>query len=110
VEYTGGLYNDPGLCDHARKIFAHVVGPANVLTLPPTTGGEDFSVYIDTLGVPGLMFSVGAVEPRAAARARRGKPAVPLHNSRFAPLPEPTLKTAIRSMCALVGSLLKEGK
>ena len=110
VEYTAAMYNDPRLCDHARRIFANIVRPADVLTLPPTTGGEDFSVYMDTLGVPGLMFSVGAVEPRAAARARHGKSSVPLHNSRFFPLPEPTLKIAVRSMCALVASLLKERK
>ena len=107
VESTAASYNDPALCDHAARIFAKVAGKENVKTEPPTMGGEDFSVYPDALGVPGLLYSVGAVSLAAVKAAKKGgKPLPPLHSPRFAPVPEPTLRLSVRSMCALAGSLL----
>jgi hippurate hydrolase len=110
VEYTAALYNDPELAAGAGEVFANIVGARRVVTLRPTTGGEDFSVFVDNLGVPGLMYNIGAA---AAGKPKRGAGRkhvrAPLHSSRFAPVLEPTLGLAVRSMCALVGSILKGG-
>ena len=106
VEFTAALYNDPRLCEHARSVFTKIIGRGKVVAFPPTTGGEDFSVYVNALRVPCLLYGVGAVSPRPLGRFRSpaGRPA--LHSSRFAPVAQPTLRMCVRSMCALAASLM----
>jgi len=107
VEHTGALFNHLALADHARNVFSKIVSRRNVVRQPPSAGGEDFSVFIDTLKVPGLMYAVGAVRPLPRrVSSRRRKPLSPLHSATFAPVPEPTLRIAVRSMCALAATLL----
>ena len=107
IEFSPALYNDPALCEHAKGVLGRVVGPRNVVMRPSTMGGEDFSVFMRTLAVPGLQYVVGSAKP-----AGRGgdKDSVerqpPLHNSRYYPEALPALRLAVRSMCALAGSLL----
>jgi len=108
VEATDAVYNDPDLARHAASIFASIVGPKNVVVEPPTMGGEDFSAYVTALGVPGLIYSVGSVSRKAVLSARGAdrSPLPPLHNARYFPIPDPTLKLSVRSMTTLAGSLL----
>jgi len=106
--YTPALYNDPELTARAVAIFERAFGSESVVALPPSMGGEDFGRYSRTLGVPGLMFRVGA-QPAAlfaASRQEGGKALPSLHASDFAPDPGPTLSTAIRAMSLVVFDLL----
>lgn len=107
-EYTPSVYNDPQLTERIRRVFANALGAENVKQEPPGMAGEDFARYGRTEEkVPIFMFWLGTVDPGHYAAAQRGELALaPLHNSRFAPLPEPTIKTGVVAMTAAVLDLL----
>ncbi|MES1194788.1 MAG: amidohydrolase, partial [Opitutus sp.] len=57
--------------------------------------------------IPTTMFRVGAVDPVVFAESQRtGAPLPSLHSSKFAPLPEPTIKTGVTALTATVLDLL----
>jgi hippurate hydrolase len=107
-EYTPSLYNDPAFTARAVALFSEAFGPERVVEMPPTMGGEDFGRYARALDVPGLMFRVGTQDPDlfAASRAPGAVPLPQVHSSRFAPVAEPTLETAIRAMGILALDIL----
>ena len=75
-------------------------------------GGEDFGRYSKHLNVPGFIFWLGSVERQrhAASKKPGGEPLPSLHSGRYAPDPEPTIRTGVRCMTALALSLLDERK
>jgi hypothetical protein len=76
----------------------------------PTMGGEDFSEYsLPDHSIPAIDFHVGAVAPdKMAASKKPGAPPLPsLHSSKFAPVPEPTIKTGLIAMTSAVLDLMK---
>jgi hippurate hydrolase len=70
-------------------------------------GAEDFGRYAAE-NTPIFIFFLGTVDPEryAAAQKPGGSPLPGLHTDRFAPVPEPTLKTGVRCMSAAVLDLL----
>jgi hippurate hydrolase len=55
------------------------------------------------------MFNVGAVEPAKVAESKKTGVALPsLHSSKFAPVPEPTIRTGIIGMTSAVLDLMKK--
>jgi hippurate hydrolase len=55
------------------------------------------------------MFNVGGVKPDDFKESERsGKPLPSLHSSLWAPLPEPTIKTAVTAMSAAVLELMQK--
>lgn len=108
-EHTPAVYNDPELASAAGRIFAELIGDENVIPREPGMGGEDFGRYSRVLGVPGLLYRLGSVDPArvAAAEEPDGDPLPSLHSSRYAPLPEPTLRTGMRTLANLALSLLE---
>ncbi len=107
-EYTPSVYNDPQLTERIRQVFVNTLGAENVKQEPPGMAGEDFARYGRTEEkVPIFMFWLGAVDPAQYEAAQRGELSLPsLHNSRFAPPPEPTIKTGVVAMTAAVLELL----
>jgi hippurate hydrolase len=100
-------YNDPALTQRLVKTFTAWFGKDNLMTRPSSMGAEDFGLYAHSAKVPGCMFWLGAVEPaRWQESERTGKPLPSLHNSRFHPLREPTLKTGLTAMTAAVLELI----
>ena len=74
-------------------------------------GGEDFSEYsLPDHSIPAFMFNVGAVDPAKVAESKKpGAPSLPsLHSSKFAPVPEPTIRTGIIGMTSAVLDLMKK--
>ena len=69
---------------------------------------EDFSQFGRTMDkVPLTLFRLGAVDPAKVAESQRtGVPLPSLHSSRFAPVPEPTIKTGVTAMTAAALDLL----
>jgi hippurate hydrolase len=69
---------------------------------------EDFSQYGRTVEkVPICFFELGATAPDRLAESRRtGVPVPSLHSSKFAPVPEPTIKTGVKAMTAAALDLL----
>ncbi len=72
------------------------------------TAAEDFTYYGRTTDrVPLFFWRVGGTAPEKFEESKRtGIPVPSNHNSGFAPVPEPTLRTAVTSMTAAVLDLL----
>ena len=107
-EFTPSTYNDPALTRRVRGALTTWLGADQVLSIDPEMGGEDFSQFGRTADkVPLCLFRLGAVVPEKVAESQRTGVALPsLHSSRFAPVPEPTLTTAITATVAAVLELL----
>jgi amidohydrolase len=107
-DFTPAEYNNPELTEKLAGAFKSWFGDANVIKKKPTMGGEDFSEYGRTENkIPICMFTVGGVKPEDVKESdRTGKPLPSLHSSLWAPLPEPTIKTAITAMSAAVLELM----
>jgi amidohydrolase len=107
-EATPATYNDPALTRRVRSALVAWLGVDQVKTIDPEMGGEDFSQFGRTAEhVPICLFRLGAVEPDKIGECERtGVPLPSLHSSKFAPLPEPTIKTGVTAMTAVVLDLL----
>ena len=107
-EFTPATYNDPALTRRVSGALTGWLGADNVRTIDPEMGGEDFSQFGRTMDkVPLCLFRVGAVAPDKVAESERtGVPLPSLHSSKFAPVPEPTIKTGITAMTAAALELL----
>jgi metal-dependent amidase/aminoacylase/carboxypeptidase family protein len=103
--YGNAVINDAALTDRIGKVFKAAFGDQAHPSPGPGTASEDFSEF-RTEGVPILMFTVGATDPKVVAAAKAGGPPVPVnHSPYFAPLPEPTIKAAVEAMSLAVISL-----
>ncbi|MEO6323732.1 MAG: amidohydrolase [Thermoanaerobaculia bacterium] len=100
--------NDAKLVDRLVPVFTRALGAANVIHIEPVMGGEDFGLFaLPGHDIPAFLFNAGAVEPAMVAAAAKGGPSLPsLHSSRFAPVPEPTIRTGARAMVAAVLDLM----
>lgn len=109
-DHTPASYNDPDLTAAAAEVFKSVFGPDSVRELPAEMGGEDFGVFARHLSVPGLQFRIGSVSAEAVEAARRegAEPLPSIHSGKYAPLAEPTIRTAITAMANLALALLEE--
>lgn len=109
-ETVSATYNDPALTRRVHAALTAWFGADNVKSVDPEMGGEDFSEYGRTVEhVPLCFFRLGAVDPVKVAESERTGMALPsLHSSRFAPLPEPTLKTGVAAMTAVALDILKK--
>jgi amidohydrolase len=107
-QFTPVTYNDPALMRRVRAAIAGWLGADNVRNIDPEMGGEDFGRFaLPGRKVPISMFRVGAVDPAKYAESQRtGEPLPSLHSSKFAPLPEPTIKTGVTALTAAALDLL----
>ncbi|MDB6094287.1 MAG: amidohydrolase [Verrucomicrobia bacterium] len=107
---VAATFNDPTLTRRVRGALVEWFGSDRVQTIPPEMGGEDFSEFGRTTDhVPICLFRLGAVDPAKVAESQRTGVALPsLHSSKFAPLPEPTLKTGVTAMTAVALDILKK--
>src|SRR5947209_4406198 len=78
--------------------------------LDPIMGGEDFSEYsLPDHSIPAIDFHIGAVDPEKIAQFKKeGKELPSLHSSKFAPVPEPTIRIGIVGMTSAVLELMKK--
>lgn len=88
--------------------FKKALGEANVEQTHPVMGSEDFGRFgLEGHQIPTCMFTIGAVDPVVYAQAKKEGTILPsLHSSRFAPLPEPTLRTGVKATTSAVLDLL----
>jgi hippurate hydrolase len=106
-QFTPVTYNDPTLTRRVRSAIGAWIGADNLKSIDPEMGGEDFGLFGLDRKIPISMFRVGAVDPAKYAESQRtGEPLPSLHSSKFAPLPEPTIKTGVTSMAAAALDLL----
>jgi hippurate hydrolase len=77
----------------------------------PTMGGEDFSEFsLPDHSIPAVDVHIGAVAPDKIAESKKpgAAPLPSLHSSKFAPVPEPTIRTGITTMTSAVLDLMKK--
>ncbi len=108
-EFTPATYNNPELTKRVSATLKSAIGADNVIPKDPTMGGEDFSEYsLPDHSIPAFMFNVGAVDPAKVAESKKtGTPLPSLHSSKFAPVPEPTIRTGMIGMTSAALDLLK---
>src|SRR5437899_9191001 len=111
-QFTPATYNNPELTKRLVTVWKKVLGDQNVEMVDPTMGGEDFSEYslLPEHSVPAVDFHVGAVDPAKIAESKKpgASPLPSLHSSKFAPVPEPTIRTGMVAMTAAVLDLMKK--
>ena len=103
-------YNNPELTKRLVAAWKKSLGAENVEAPEPTMGGEDFSEFsLPDHSIPAVDFHVGAVDPaKLAASNKTGQPLPSLHSSKFAPVPEPTIKMGVTAMTEAVLELMKK--
>ena len=108
AEGATSVYNDPALTRRLRADFVAWLGESRVQTFQPSMVSEDFSEYSRTVDhIPVCMFRLGALAPETIAAAERnGTPLPSLHSAKFAPVPEPAIKTGVTAMAAAALDLL----
>jgi amidohydrolase len=106
---TPATYNNPDLTKRLVTVWKKTLGDGNVDIVDPTMGGEDFSEYsLPDHSIPAVDFHIGAVDPEKMAEFKReGKELPSLHSSKFAPVPEPTIRVGIVGMTSAVLELMK---
>ena len=110
-QYTPATYNNPELTKRVSAVLKTAIGADNVIAKDPTMGGEDFSEYsLPDHSIPAFMFNVGAVDPAKVAESKKpgAAPLPSLHSSKFAPVPEPTIRTGMIGMVSAVLDLMKK--
>src|SRR5207244_9808784 len=102
-------YNNPELTKRLVAVWKKSLGDENVEFVDPTMGGEDFSEYsLPDHSIPAVDFHIGAVDPAKIAEFKQARKELPsLHSSKFAPVPEPTIRTGIVAMTAAVLELMQ---
>jgi len=109
-QFTPATYNNPELTKRLVAAWKKLLGNENVEIVDPTMGGEDFSEYsLPDHSIPAVDFHIGAVDPvKINDYKRAGKELPSLHSSKFAPVPEPTIRTGIVAMTTAVLELMKK--
>lgn len=109
-QFTPATYNNPALTKRLVAAWKTSLGAGNVEATEPTMGGEDFSAYsLPDHSIPAVDFHVGAVAPAKVAESQKtGVPLPSLHSSKFAPVPEPTIKLGVVAMTDAVLELMKK--
>jgi amidohydrolase len=97
---TPSTINDKELTLKLVSIFKQVMNPEDVIEMPPSMIGEDFSRFATyKKQVPFSMFWLGTVDPKDFEKSKIEGTVLPtLHSSTFKPSPEPTIKTGIKAL------------
>jgi hippurate hydrolase len=106
-EFTPATYNDVPLTRKTVSLFREILGAENVKERAPLMGGEDFSRY-GREGVPIMMYFLGTIPDDRFAESERpgGRPLPSMHSDSYAPAPEPSVRTGVRTMSMAVLNLL----
>ena len=94
-QFCPATYNNPELTKRLVAVWKKSLGNENVEMVDAMMGGEDFSEYsLPDYSIPAVNFHFGAVDAAKIAEFKQaGKELPTLHSSKFAPVPEPTIRT-----------------
>jgi hippurate hydrolase len=108
-QFCPATYNNPELTKRLVAVWKKQLGEDQVVKTDPTMGAEDFSEYsLPDHSIPAVDFWIGAVDPEKIAEYKKeGKELPSLHSSKFAPVPEPTIRVGIIGMTSAVLELMK---
>jgi hippurate hydrolase len=104
AESSDPVVNDPAVTRRLSSAFRIWFDDERVRAVEPISGAEDFTYFGRTAErVPITLWRVGGTAAeRFAERDRTGTPVPSNHNSGFAPVPEPSITTAVTSLTAAV--------
>jgi len=102
------IVNNAALVDRVVPVWQAAFGDGHVQRMRAITPSEDFSEF-GKAGVPEFFFMVGMDDPKdvEASRQPGGKPLPINHSPYFAPVPEPSIKTAVKAMSLAVLTVLQ---
>jgi metal-dependent amidase/aminoacylase/carboxypeptidase family protein len=106
-EFTPATYNDVPLAQKCGAVFREILGAESVRTRKPVMGAEDFSRYSDGK-TPIFMYFLGTIsQEKYDAAQKPGAPALPgMHTDAYAPVPEPSIRTGVRTMSLAAMNLM----
>jgi amidohydrolase len=110
TEVTPAMYNDPALTAREVAALKKGLGSEYVVEEPPRMGSEDFGQFgLEGHKIPTFMFFVGAIDAERIAQSEKsGVPLPSLHSSLFWPVPDTTVRTAVKAMTLAVLELMKK--
>ena len=110
AEGATSVYNDPVLTKRVRAAVIAWLGEDRVGTFHQSMVSEDFSEFGRTVEhVPICILRLGASAPEKITESERtGLPLPSLHSGKFAPVPEPAIKTGVTAMTAVALDILKK--
>jgi amidohydrolase len=108
-EFTPSTINDVALAKKTVAVFHDVLGKENTIQRPPIMGGEDFGRF-GREGVPIFIWFLGTVPDDRFAESEKpmGKSLPSMHSDSYAPAPEPSVRTGVRTMSMAVLNLMKK--
>jgi hippurate hydrolase len=103
------IINDEKLVARTEGVLKQAFGDDKVWRMPAMTASEDFSQFANA-GIPAMFFFTGVYSPEAVAEAEQpgGKPVAFNHSPYYAPVPEPSIKTAAQAMSLAVLNVLNK--
>ncbi len=107
-EGAKSTYNDPALTKRVMGGIGRWLGDGNIVAKKPVMGAEDFGLFgrVEPR-IPICIFWLGTITKESVTESiKTGKTLPSLHSSKFAPVPEPTLKTGVTAMTAAVLELV----
>jgi len=111
-EHTPATYNNPELTKRLVAVWKKSLGEGAVEMVDPTMGGEDFSEFSlpPEHSIPAIDIHIGSIAPEKVAESKKpgAAPLPSLHSSKFAPVPEPTIRTGMVAMISAVLDLMKK--
>jgi hippurate hydrolase len=110
-QYTPPTFNDAALARKCAGVFRGVLGAENVRERRPLMGAEDFGRYSEGK-TPIFMYFLGTVsqEKYEAAQKPGAVPLPGMHTDAYAPLPEPSIRTGVRTMALAAMNLMPREK
>jgi amidohydrolase len=109
-QFAPATYNNPDLTRRLVAVWTKELGADKVEKTDPVMVTEDFSEYsLADHSIPACDFFIGAVDPAKIAESKKtGTPLPSVHSSKFAPVPEPTIRVGIIGMTSAVLELMKK--
>ncbi|MDB5309531.1 MAG: yxeP [Gemmataceae bacterium] len=106
-EFTPATLNDVPLARRTAVVFKDVLGEGNVKERRPLMGAEDFGRYSQG-GVPIFMYFLGTIpQEKYEASLKPDGPVLPgMHTDAYAPIPEPSIRTGVRTECLAILNLI----
>jgi hippurate hydrolase len=109
-QFVPATYNNPDLTRRLVAVWKKELGTDNVEKTDPIMVTEDFSEYsLPDYSIPACDFFIGAVDPAKIADSKKtGTPLPNVHSSKFAPVPEPTIRVGVIGMTSGVLELMRK--
>jgi hippurate hydrolase len=110
-QYTPATLNDVPLARRCTGVFREILGEKNVRTRTPMMGAEDFGRLAEGK-TPIFMYFLGTIAPEKyeAAQQPGATPLPGMHTNNYAPLPEPSIRTGVRTMSLAALNLMPKEK